>query len=547
MRRRGLVTQVAFASAVLGAALVAVFTLLVLAIHDLRDSSLKARHSQEAIAAANNAETLVIDLETGLRGYFLTRNRKLLRPFKTAREELPEQLQRLMTLVADEPDQVQRVERIREGERAYTHDYGEFLIGFIRRNRQVNPADVIQTRVGFNRIAEIRKLFTELIRTENRLAASRDASASTYAARATILGSTGAALALLLVLLFGMYIARRMVHPIRQTAEAAEGLAGGDLSSRVVVAGQGEVRALGESFNQMAASLERTQGDLAEQNRRLRESEQAKTELINTVSHELRTPLASILGFADVLLRRSELQDDERRYLELIRGESTRLATLLNDLLDVQRIEQGQIDLVRERLDLNGLVETQVALYSAQSERHVVSAVVPDEATLVFADPGRLAQVIGNLLSNAIKYSPDGGAVAVEVESRDGFGRVAVTDCGLGIGREFQSRIFTKFFRADVARLGIGGTGLGLALARQIVGAHGGRIGFTSEEGTGSTFWIEIPSAAATAAGGSGEAGAAAGDQLEGGNGGERRPVGRDAAAAGRTPEADAGDVRDRA
>jgi CHASE3 domain sensor protein len=245
MRRRGLVTQVAFASAVLGAALVAVFTLLVLAIHDLRDSSLKARHSQEAIAAANNAETLVIDLETGLRGYFITRDEKFLGPFNKAEGNLPSQLQRLMLLVADEPRQVQRVRLIRRGTNAYIHDYGATFIAFIEGNPQIRAADIIRRNRGLTRINKIRGWFDELIGAENKLAASRDASASTYAARATILGSTGAALALLLVLLFGMYIARRMVQPIRQTAEAAEGLPGGDHTSPRGVGGQGEERALG--------------------------------------------------------------------------------------------------------------------------------------------------------------------------------------------------------------------------------------------------------------------------------------------------------------
>ena len=426
MKDRGLVTQVAFVSAVLAAALVAAFTVLALAILQLRDSSAKARHAQQVIALANSVETLVVDLETGLRGYVITNDPKLLAPFHAAQERYPRQMDRLEQLVADEPAQVRRVRKIRAATDDYVRTFGFQLISFMSRN----PA-----------------------------------------------------------------AARQIVRPIRQTAAAARELSGGELSSRVAVAGRGEVRALGESFNQMASSLERTRAHLEEQNRRLRESEHAKTELINTVSHELRTPLASILGFADVLLRRSELRDDERRFLDLIRAESQRLATLLNDLLDVQRIEQGQIDLVRRWIDLNELVETQVALYSAQSERHSVEARVPAEPTPVYADPGRLAQVVGNLLSNAIKYSPEGGAVVAEVTPAADFARVAVSDEGLGIEPDHQSQIFTKFFRGEAARLGIGGTGLGLALARQIVAAHGGRIGFVSSEGAGSTFWIEIPGA----------------------------------------------------
>lgn len=538
--------QVTFASAVLAAALVAVFTFLVLAVGNLRESSSKARHAQEVIALANSAETLVIDLETGLRGFLLTHRPALLKPYEDASRVYPDRLDRLEELVADEPPQTRLVDRIRDETNSYVRDYGALLIAFVRRNPQVGPA-IIETERGDRKIDRVRQWFDTFIRTEGQLAAERNRSAGANATRATALAATGAGLALVLVLLFAVYIARRIVDPIRQTAQAAGRLTGGDLASRVDVAGQGEVRELGEAFNQMAASLQRTQGNLEEQNRRLRESEHAKTELVNTVSHELRTPLSSILGFAEVLLRRSQLRDDERRYLELIRNESTRLATLLNDLLDVQRIEQGQIDLVLQQLDLNDLVETQAALYSAQSERHSVRATVPDEPTSVYADPGRLAQVIGNLLSNAIKYSPEGGPVLVEVEPQDGAARVSVTDRGLGIRPEHQARIFTKFFRADVPRLGIGGTGLGLALARQIIAAHGGRIGFTSEVGQGSTFWLEIPGVRSED-GAPSATGAAPGEEADAGDGSERRTVRRGAtASARRSPEADAGDIGDSA
>jgi signal transduction histidine kinase len=494
MKRRGLVTQVTFVSTVLATALVVVFTVLLLAILQLRESSAKARHTQQVIALANGVQTLVIDLETGLRGFVITDDRRLLKPFFEASRTYPRRMAKLERLVADEPEQERTVRKIRAATDDYVRTFGLQLLAFMSRNPAA-ARQIVRAGAGDRQVTRIRSMFDRLAAAERRIAAERDASARRNTNRAIGLAGTGAGLALVLVFLFAVYVARQIVRPIRQTATAARELAAGDLSSRVGIAGRGEVRALGESFNQMAASLERTRAHLEEQNRRLRESEHAKTELINTVSHELRTPLASILGFADVLLRRTEFGDDERRFLDLIRVESQRLATLLNDLLDVQRIEQGQIDLVRRWIDLNELVETQVALYSAQSERHEVEVHVPPEPTPVYADPGRLAQVIGNLLSNAIKYSPEGGPVAAEVIPSADFARVEVADHGLGIGAEHQARIFTKFFRGEAARLGIRGTGLGLALARQIVAAHGGRIGFLSTEGAGSTFWIEIPGA----------------------------------------------------
>src|ERR671934_1302741 len=207
----------------------------------------------------------------------------------------------------------------------------------------------------------------------------------------------------------------------------------------------------------------------------------------------IRRPPRSTL-FPYTPLFRSISDENRRRYLELIRAEAARLAELLNDLLDLQRAEEGRIELSAQALALKGLLSTQVALYSAQSPVHSVEVELPDEPLVIEADRDRLAQVVGNLLSNAIKYSPSGGRVLVRAQRRGEWIRVGVIDNGIGIPHDQQERLFTKFFRGDAGRrLGIGGPGAGLVLARQIVEAHGGRIGFESVPDRGSTFWVDLP------------------------------------------------------
>jgi signal transduction histidine kinase len=225
-----------------------------------------------------------------------------------------------------------------------------------------------------------------------------------------------------------------------------------------------------------------------------REVARLKSELVATVSHELRTPLASVLGFAELLRYTKVDHETSQRYLGIIDNEAKRLTALVDDFLDLEKIEAGRFELALESFDLGLLLQRQVEFFGLQSAAHRLAFDRPDEPLALLADRNRIGQVIANLISNAIKYSPRGGVVTVAAVARDDTIAVSVTDSGIGIPPSQQANLFTRFFRVDSSDTrAIGGTGLGLALCKEIVVAHGGTMGLESSEGTGSTFWFELP------------------------------------------------------
>jgi signal transduction histidine kinase len=491
--RSGLVARIALSAAVVAVGLAIVFAVLFLAIVGLRHRSNEAQRSQQVIAAASRLETLVIDLETGLRGFVITNDERNLDPWRAAQAEYPAAIARLLRLTADSRLQHSRALAIKSEIDTYLRVYSLPLVDFMRRNPQAARSVVAAGRGG-GQVEAIRDRFGRFLATETALGRERNDRARTTARNALVVGGIGLGTALLLILIGALYVDRAVARPVRLASDAAARIAGGDLTGRLRTDGPGEVGRLERTFNTMAASLERTLADLGERNRTLLESERVKSELVSNVSHELRTPLASVLGFSALMLDRDVSADERRRYLEVIRTEARRLASLLNDLLDLQRVEQETLELRLEEVDVNDLLSTQVTLFSAQSEAHRLDFGPADEALIVRGDRDRLAQVVGNLLSNAIKYSPEGGAVNLTAELIGEEVWVWVRDHGLGIPADHQDQIFTKFFRGDVGReRGIAGTGLGLVLSRQIVEAHGGQIGFESAEGKGSTFWFWLP------------------------------------------------------
>jgi signal transduction histidine kinase len=223
-----------------------------------------------------------------------------------------------------------------------------------------------------------------------------------------------------------------------------------------------------------------------------------RTEFVSTVSHELRTPLAAIYGAA-MTLRRSDvaLDDDQRaRLLDVVSGEADRLARTVNDILWASRLDSGTLHVTLQHCDPAALIREVVeAQQTHLDEAHDVVLELDDDLPPVLGDPDKVGRVLINLVDNAVKYSPDGGRVSVRVTQAGAHVRFAVTDEGLGIPLAEQRRIFEKFYRLDPNMTrGVGGTGLGLYICRELVRRMDGRIWVDSAGlGRGSTFAVELP------------------------------------------------------
>jgi signal transduction histidine kinase len=225
--------------------------------------------------------------------------------------------------------------------------------------------------------------------------------------------------------------------------------------------------------------------------------EQLTTEFVSIVSHELRTPLTALVGFSELLLAQSADPAEQREWAENMHAAAKRLTQLVEDLLDVSRIEEGRVELKRQTVDLNAAVGSVLSDFKFHASPHRFERHCGEPIPPVFADPDKLTQVLTNLISNAVKYSPQGGAITISVMAADGSVRLSVADQGLGLPPEELPRIFERFHRLkDDARRQIPGTGLGLYITRRLVELHAGRIWAESAgPGRGSTFHVELPAA----------------------------------------------------
>lgn len=282
---------------------------------------------------------------------------------------------------------------------------------------------------------------------------------------------------LLLLIITGTYFVRSIVRPIKQINATTKKFAKGDFSVRINSASNDEIGDLCVSINQMADELSNT--------------ENMKNEFISSVSHELRTPLTAIKGWAETMCMETD-QDTLRRGVHVIVNETERLSEMVEELLDFSRMQDGKFSLQCANMDVLAELGDAVLIYMEKAKRENIRVIYqePEMLPFIYGDKNRIRQVFINVIDNAIKYSNPGNTITVSAEEVGNMIQVMITDNGMGISEADLPRVKTKFFKANHTRRG---SGIGLAVADEIITMHGGRLDITSEQNVGTNVTITLP------------------------------------------------------
>ncbi len=311
--------------------------------------------------------------------------------------------------------------------------------------------------------------------------------------------------AFIAALILGYVFARNISNPIMKLKDAATKIGNGNFKAKIEIQSEDEIGELATSFNKMAEDLEKSIDSQRQaqkiqlENERLVYTSKAKSEFLANMSHELRTPLNSIIGFSELLKQKTfgELKEKQERHVDNIITSGKFLLNLINDILDLSKVEAGKMELVIEKVPVPEIINESLILIKERAAKHkvILKKELDPHLDIIETDNMRFKQVLFNLLSNAVKFSkPDGGTITITAKKEGDMAKFSVSDTGIGIREDDLSKLFNNFEQLDsgVARH-FGGSGLGLAISKKLVELHGGNIWAESKFGEGSTFYFTIP------------------------------------------------------
>ncbi|OFZ78611.1 MAG: hypothetical protein A2583_07275 [Bdellovibrionales bacterium RIFOXYD1_FULL_53_11] len=437
--------------------------------------------------------------QASMHEYLKTADNRFLAVTREARQLWEEDVSTITGLISDDPKQVILLHNITEGYSGWfrladelIHKAGDSVQSNGGRPTRPDRQSLMEESASFKQTFLV---IEKMIDWENNQLkvwnqTEKNATQSTFIAIAII--------NIALLLIFSVALAKLFITIARPISDLSSGIKKyqeGDFKARVQVSNKSEIGFLEASFNEMAEKIEAMVTDL-------RKLDELKTEFLSTVSHELRTPLTSIGGYTKLLAEgdTGEINETQKEFLGIIDTNVVRLTNLINDILDIEKMESGKIQLGREPQDLGMILKECRDTFEVVARQKGLQLLFNPSGTplMMIGDHDRLVQVFMNLLSNSIKYTKQ-GHVEISSELKGYAIVVRVTDTGIGLTKEDQEKLFQKFYRTRSGiATGEGGTGLGLVIMRKLVEAHSGSIKVESEPGKGTTFQITFPAMAPT-------------------------------------------------
>lgn len=452
-----------------------------------KKSSQWVTHTHFVISQGNQIKGHIVDLETGIRGYLLTHNKVFLKPFSVAQKKWHDSISKLQNTVSDNPPQVRLLEEIKIDLQKWLKVVATPTLQLIEMNNSKQAHSIVLNKTGKNIIDSVREKLKLFIETEKKLLTLRQKEeiknlnlTNKYTTWLTIIAVSS-------IIFFAIFISKDILNGIEALIFGTKKISSGDFSHRIELNRSDEVLDLANNFNFMAQEVESS-------THRITEANNAKSDFLAKMSHEIRTPLNGILGSIQ-LLQVSDLDEKQIDLLSTMEYSGNHLMNLLNDVLDLSKIEAKKITLEDEVFNLNDCIQRSIDLMQgfATSKRNKLIFRYKTHHEWFSGDSKRIKQIIINLISNAIKFTEDGTIeVYLETQSlKNNYSKIAVSiqDSGIGISKEQIKNLFTSFAQADnsISRK-YGGTGLGLTISKQIAELMGGDIKVSSETNKGSNF-----------------------------------------------------------
>jgi signal transduction histidine kinase/ActR/RegA family two-component response regulator len=456
-------------------------------------------HTHKVISEGHLLMKLMVDMETGERGFIITGKEHFLEPYYSAKVIWNERFFLLKKLVSDNPEQVYRLDNIERLQKKWLREAAEVEI-LVRR--QVNYSSgtsmddvrkLIESEKGKNMMDEIRLIFSQFIETENILMVQRIRLQEKSAELTIIIVIFGALIASLLTYLLAHLLTKKVVLDLKALADGAKLIEKGELKHKILISGKDEFSSLALTFNRMAEAL-------GYSIKTMESAVQSKGDFLANMSHEIRTPMSGVLGML-TLLEDTKLDDEQTEYIESIRLCGDGLLVVINDILDISKLEAGKLHIDLLPFDFRKTVSECCYLLDVEASnkglniRSTIDTEVPD--TLI-GDKLRIRQILLNIINNSIKFTDKGIIdLSIKVESNEADMYVlsfTIVDQGIGISPEDQRKLFKPFSQVDnsITRK-YGGTGLGLIICAQLIKQMKGKISVESEKGKGTTFTFTLP------------------------------------------------------